>query len=86
MSAVIESFGEIEIISKLIDAEYPDIDRIFSTNSEISLIVGNIYSFHFILRYEKIESEIFIGCNLNIDTVDFFYFSIWRNCVSLEKL
>ena len=28
--------GEIEIISKLIDAEYPDVDKLFSTTSEIN--------------------------------------------------
>ncbi len=28
--------GEVEIISKLIDAEYPDVDKLFSTNSEIN--------------------------------------------------
>lgn len=29
--------GEIEIISKLIDAEYPDVDKLFSTTSEINI-------------------------------------------------
>lgn len=30
--------GEVEVISKLIDAEYPDVDKLFSTESEINFV------------------------------------------------
>ena len=32
--------GEIEVISKLIDAEYPDVDKLFSTDSEINFTIN----------------------------------------------
>lgn len=44
--------GEIEIISKLIDAEYPDVDKLFSLSSETNLVVSR----EELLRVAKLAS------------------------------
>lgn len=71
--------GEVEIISKLIDAEYPDVDKLFATTSEINFTINR----EELLRVAKLASLFSrhgandaITCETNADEKTFSIHSI----------